>query len=101
MDPRIDKLGNAAVLTDTQVRLSFAPQDEKANVIGITAPIRALKILQMASLMQVGRVHIQIKEGFGEERHLELSGPELMIIMDLADRLVTELPAAQRAAGRE
>ena len=101
MDPRIDKLGNAAVLTDTQVRLTFAPQDEKAKVIGITAPIRKLKLLQMQSLMQLGKIHLQIKDGFSEERSIEMTGPELLVLMDLGDRLVTELPEAQKAAGRE
>lgn len=96
-DPRIDALSNSAILTDTQLRLTFAPRDPQAKVTALKVPVRADKIDQMQAMMQLGTVHIQLKAGFGLERSIELSGPELMILMDAADRFVTELPAAQRA----
>lgn len=102
-DPRIDPLARSAILTDTQVRIAFAPHDPEAKVTAITVPVRGAKITALQSQMQLGTVHIQIKAAFGDERHLELSGPELMVLMELVDRFVTELPRAQaaRVAGEE
>lgn len=97
-DERIDPLGNSAILTDTQIRLAFAPQDPKANLIAMKLDVRKDRTDRMAALMQVGKVHLQVKAGFAPERSIELTGPELMILMDMADRFVTELPAARRAA---
>lgn len=96
-DPRIDPLTSAAILTDTQMRLAFAPQDPDAKVVALTVPVRNAKLAQMQSLMQLGRIHLQVKAGFGEERSIELSGPELMVLIDMADRFVTELPRAQQS----
>lgn len=96
-DPRIDPLERAAILTDTQLRLAFAPADPQAKITALKLPVRAAKIAALQSRMQLGTVHIQIKDGFGAERSIELSGPELMILMDMADRFVTELPRAQQA----
>lgn len=96
-DPRIDTLGNAAILTDTQFRLAFAPHDEKAPVVAMKVNTRQSKINQMQAMMKVGTIHLQVKAGFGKERHVELTGPELMVLMDMADRFVTELPGARQA----
>jgi hypothetical protein len=96
-DPRIDPLNNAAILTDTQVRISFAPADEDARVVALSSKSRGVKLMQMQSLMQLGRVHIQVKAGFGEERSIDLTPPEIMVIYELLDRFITELPRASRA----
>lgn len=96
-DPRIDKLSAAGILTDTQVRLAFAPADPKAPVVALKASSRAARLVNMQSQMKLGRIYIQIKEGFGAERSIDLSGPEFLMIQELGDRLITELPAAQAA----
>ncbi len=96
-DPRIDPLGASAILTDTQVRLSFAPSDPDERVIALKSNSRAANLLQMQGLMALGRVHLQVKAAFGEERSIELSPPEIMVVMELLDRFVTELPRASRA----
>lgn len=96
-DPRIDPLPRSAVVTDTHIRLTFAPADQLDKVTAISAPLPALKLTRMQSLMQLGAIHIQIKAPFTDERHLQLSGPELMVLMEMADRFVTELPRAQAA----
>lgn len=96
-DPRVDPLGAAAILTDTQFRLSFAPRDPDERVIALQFQARKAKIDQMQSLMQLGEVHVQVKAGFAAERHVVYTGPEIILLMDAFDRLVTELPAAQRA----
>ncbi len=100
-DPRIDPLGSSAILTDTQVRVSFAPHDGEARVVALSSKSRADRLLQMQSLMALGRVHIQVKAGFGAERSIELSPPEVMVIFELLDRFVTELPRAQQAKAIE
>lgn len=100
-DPRIDPLSNAAILTDTQVRISFAPRDEKAKVVALKVPVRAAKLVEMQSIMQLGTIHLQLKAGFAAERHLEMTGPELMVLLEMADRFITELPRAQRAGASE
>jgi hypothetical protein len=92
-DPRIDPLGAAAILTDTQLRVAFAPLDPKAKVVALQVPIRKAKIDQLQSLMALGTVHVQIKAGFGAERSIELTGPEIMILLDALDKFVTELPS--------
>lgn len=97
-DPRIDPLGRAAILTDTQVRIAFAPRDPEAKIIALKVPVRAAKLDEMQLLMQLGTIHLQLKAGFAGERHLELTGPELMVLMEMADRFVTELPRAMKAA---
>lgn len=97
-DPRIDPLGSSAILTDTQMRLAFAPRDPEAKITALGLNVHAAKIDKLQSLMQLGTIHLQIKAGFAPERSIELSGPEIMLLMDLADRFVTELPRAQKAA---
>lgn len=100
-DPRIDPLNSAAIITDTQMRIAFAPADPDAKITALKVPVRNAKLAQMQAQMLLGRVHIQIKAAFGEERSIELSGPELFVLMDLADRFVTELPRAQAATPKE
>lgn len=97
-DPRIDTLGSTAILTDTQLRLAFAPLDPEAKVSALQIEVRADKIVQMQALAKIGTVHFQIKSGFGEERSIELTVPEVFLLIDLADRFVTELPRAQAAS---
>lgn len=99
-DPRIDPLTSSAILTDTQFRLAFAPADPDAKITALTVPVRGTKITQMQALMALGRVHFQVKAAFGEERSIELSGPELMVLIDMADRFVTELPRARQATAQ-
>lgn len=96
-DPRIDPLGATAIFTDTQVRIAFAPLAPEAKIIALKVPVRKAKVDQMQSIMQLGTIHIQLKAWFAAERHLELSGPELMVLMEMADRFITELPRAQKA----
>lgn len=100
-DPRIDSLGSSAILTDTTLRLTFAPVDESAKVTALKVPVRHDKLVQLQSVMQLGKVHLQIKAGFAPERSIELTGPELMVLIDMADRFVTELPRAQAAKAAE
>lgn len=100
-DPRIDPLPRSAVVTDTHMRMTFAPADQLAKVTAITVPMPAIKLTQMQSLMQLGAVHLQVKAPFQEERHIQLSGPELMVLIEMADRFVTELPRAQAAKAAE
>lgn len=99
-DPRIDPLDRTAILTDTQLRLAFAPADPEAKITALKVPVRSAKIDQMQSLMALGVVHVQIKAGFAPERSIELTGPELMILIDAADRFVTELPRARQASAQ-
>lgn len=100
-DPRIDPLGSSVILTDTQVRVSFAPHNDEERVIALKSNSRQLTLDQMQSLMALGRVHLQVKAGFGIERSIELSPPEVMVIFELLDRFVTELPRASRAKAIE
>lgn len=95
-DPRIDPLGAAAILTDTQLRLVFAPADPKARVVGLTVPIRKTRIDALVPLMQQGTVHLQLKDGFSPERHLELRAAELPLLFDLIDRFIHELPRVDK-----
>lgn len=100
-DPRIDPLGASAILTDTQVRVSFAPSDPEERVIALSSKSRQDRLLQMQALMALGRVHVQVKAAFGAERNIDLSPPEIMVLMELLDRFITELPRAQRAKAVE
>jgi hypothetical protein len=93
-DPRIDTLGNAAILTDTQIRLAFAPLDPKEKTVALKVEQTKLNLDRMQAMMRLGVIHLQIKAGFASERHIELTGPELMLIMELGDRFVTHLPAS-------
>lgn len=97
-DPRIDPLNNAAILTDTVMRLAFAPADPKAKVTALCVPMRAAKLDAMQTSMRLGTVHLQLKAGFAPERHIELTPPELFALLEMGDRFLTELPDAQRAA---
>ncbi len=53
-DPRIDPLGASAILTDTQVRVSFAPSDPDERVIALKSNSRAANLLQMQGLKAAG-----------------------------------------------
>jgi hypothetical protein len=91
-DPRIDTLGSSAILTDTRIRLTFAPERPEARVVALEKEVRAAMVEKLASMMQLGKVHIQIKAGFGAERKLVLAPAEMVMIYDLVDRFIAELP---------
>lgn len=97
MDKRIDPLGAAAILTDTQFRLSFLPHDEKAPAKALQFTARAAKMEQLSSQMLVGKVAVQIKAGFAPERVMEFTPAEIVLLMDAFDKFITELPGAARA----
>ena len=96
-DPRIDPLGRAAILTDTQLRVAFAPRDPKERVIGFGVEVRKTQMYQLAGMMKLGSFHVQLKTGFEDERHYEFKPEEVPMLMDALDKIITELPAAQRA----
>ena len=96
-DPRIDTLGNSAILTDTQMRLVFAPHDPDARVIALGKGISAFTVANLSASMPLGKVHFQVKAGFAAERSVKLTVAELFLLIELADRFVTGLPGAQRA----
>lgn len=96
-DPRIDPLNSSAILTDTQLRCSFAPRDPEERVVALQVPVRKAKLDQLASMMKLGTFHIQIKSGFEPERSIALKPEEVPLLMDALDRVVTELPRAQAA----
>lgn len=91
-DPRVDPLGNTAILTDTRIRLTFAPARPEARVVALEKEVRAAQVEQLAGMMQLGKVHVQIKDGFGAERKLVLKPAEMVMIYDLMDRFIAELP---------
>ena len=93
-DPRLDvKLPRSAILTDTRVRLSFLPDAEPERIITAEKEVPQTRLLQMAPMMRQGKVHIQIKAGFADERSLVLTPAELLILTQAADQFLTELPA--------
>lgn len=96
-DHRIEPLGAAAILTDTQFRIAFAPTDPADNAIALKFTARKAKTDDMQMSMRSGAVHVQIKAGFAPERHIVLTGPEIMLLMDAFDKFITELPDASRA----
>lgn len=91
-DPRIDALGHSAILTDTVLRLTFAPARPEARVVALRQEVRKDKIDQVAALTQQGVVHLQVKAGFGSERHLTLSPAEAVILFQMLDAFIHELP---------
>jgi hypothetical protein len=96
-DPRTAPLGAAAILTDTQFRLSFLPHDITERAVAMQFSARAAKMDSLQSQMKLGYVQVQIKAGFGAERSFTLSGPEIMLLMDAFDKFIHELPGAQNA----
>lgn len=96
-DPRIDPLGNSSILTDTVMRLAFAPVDKDAKITALKVPVRVKNVQALDAAMLKGTIHLQIKAGFGFERTIEMSPAELMIFIDMADRFITELPQARKA----
>lgn len=97
-DPRAEPLGAAAILTDTQFRLSFLPRDPNERAIAMQFVARAAKMGDMQSQMRLGDVLVQVKAGFASERQITLSAPEIVLLMDAFDKFITELPAASLAA---
>lgn len=97
-DHRIEPLGAAAILTDTQFRIAFAPTDPADKATALQFTVRKAKIDQLQSQMRLGAIHVQIKAGFAAERHVVLTGPEILLLMDAFDKFITELPDASRAA---
>lgn len=93
-DERIDALTNAAILTDTQIRLAFAPENPKTRIMALKHDIRQKQVDLLGVKCSRGSVHLQIKSGFGRERHIELTIPELLLVQALADKFVMELPSA-------
>ena len=98
-DPRVDALTNAAILTDTQVRITMAPVRQESRVVALQKSLRATEVERIASLTQQGKVHVQIKAGFAPERHLVLEPAEVAILYDMLDRFIQELPRVDKAAG--
>lgn len=91
-DPRVDPLGSSAILTDTRIRLTFAPERPEARVVALEKEVRLAQVEQLTGMMQLGKVHIQIKDGFAPERKLVLKPAEMVMIYDLVDRFIAELP---------
>lgn len=93
LDPRLtERLSASAILTDTQIRLSFVPLNDAERVIAAHVNVRKAKIDAMTVGMRQGKVRIQLKEGFGSERELLLSPVEMFLITELCDRVLTEMP---------
>lgn len=97
-DERVDALVNAAILTDTQIRMAFAPENPKSRIIAVKQDIRQAQVDMLRIKCSRGSVHLQIKSGFGRERHIELTIPELLLVQALADKFVMELPSASGSA---
>jgi hypothetical protein len=95
-DPRVDPLGNNAILTDTRIRISLAPRRPEVRVVALEQSVRAAQIERLASMTQQGVVHLQLKEGFAPERHYVLSPAELALLYDMLDKFITELPRVDR-----
>lgn len=96
-DERIDPLTAAAVLTDTQIRMAFAPENTSKRITALKQDLRQNAIDLLAVNCSRGSVHIQIKAGFGRERHMELTLPELLLVRELADKFIMELAMASDA----
>ncbi len=100
-DERIDALTSAAILTDTQIRLAFAPENPKSRITALKKDARQSDIDLLSVQCSRGSVHLQIKSGFGRERHIELTIPELLLIQALMDQFVMGLPAASASTAIE
>ncbi len=99
-DPRISPLGATAILTDTQIKLTFAPTRPEARVVGLQIEVNAMKMAQMSALMQQGAVHVQIKAGFAAERRLTFTPAEMVTLYDMLDKFITELPRVDDKAAK-
>lgn len=93
-DPRIDPLGRTAILTDTQFRITLAPARPESRVVALEKAVNASRIAAIAAQTQQGKVHIQIKAGFAEERHIVLDPAELALVYSMLDMFIQELPRA-------
>lgn len=91
-DPRIDSLGNSAILTDTQFRITLAPERAESRVVALEKSVPKTNVDAIDANTQRGKVHIQIKAGFAPERHLLLSPAELALLYTMLDTFIQELP---------
>lgn len=100
-DERIDALRNAAILTDTQLRFTFAPAKTDKRVLALGKDIRSSQVGSLQMQCSHGLAHLQIKAGFAPERKIELTLPELLLVLELGQRFVDELAAASTAEAFE
>lgn len=91
-DPRIDALGSSAILTDTQLRITFAPERPEARVVALRKDARCDQITRLETMTQRGKVHLQLKRGFAAERHLVLDPAEVALLYEMLDMFIQELP---------
>lgn len=99
-DPRVPDLQGGAILTDTQIRLTFAPARAESRVLAAQIAVPKSRIDDMQPMVQQGQVHIQLKAGFGPSRRLVLTAAEVFLLQDALDRFITELPQVDTEVGR-
>jgi len=99
-DPRVPDLQGGAILTDTQIRLTFAPVREEARVVAAQVATAQARVNDLAVLLQRGAVHIQLKAGFAESRRLIVSPAEAYLLYDALDRFITGLPTVDTEIGK-
>lgn len=95
-DIRVDALKPLAILTDTHIRLVFAPSRAEARVVALDNEVRATRIEKLGLQMQQGFVHIQFKAGFEKERHIALRPAEMFLLYEMLDRFMQELPVVDK-----
>lgn len=100
-DERIDPLKAAAILTDTQIRIAFAPQNPKSRITAMKVDVREKQVQDLALYTSTGTVHLQIKAGFGRERHMELTLPEVLLLRTALEKFVMQMPTASVAKPQE
>ncbi len=99
VDLRVDALGRTAILTDTQFRITLAPERAESRVVALEKSVPKTNIDALDANTQRGKVHIQIKAGFSPERHLVLSPAELALLYTMLDTFIQELPRVDDKTG--
>lgn len=80
------------IIGSTVLQMSFIPKNKKQMPVGLGHELPMDKVAELALKMRKGQVRFQVRRMTGEEVDIVLSPAELMMLIDMSDRFVTELP---------
>ena len=82
------------MLNDINIRITLRPasDDEDQSLPALAATIDGTTLAVVGSKLKRGSIELSITNGFGKQRTMIVSPPELMFLLGQAQKFVEELP---------
>lgn len=87
-----EKLPVPEIIGSTSIQLAFIPSSKKQMPVALGHALPMTDVAGLALKMRKGKVRFQVRRSTGEEVDILMTPPELMMLLTIADRFITELP---------